>query len=156
MTDDKQIFRPKITKTILFVIVCLAFTIGGITMTDEDRLTGWLCASFFGLGVIVFLIQLIPGSTQLTLTKEGFIMTNLFRSHLTKWSDVKEFKIGYIGRARNKFVMFDYTNKHKKYGIGKSIAKSLSGSHGALPSNYGFKVSELVSIMNDWKNKYGA
>jgi len=154
MTNDQQILRPKTTKTILLGIVCLAFTVGGIIITDEDNLKGWLIASFFGLGLIVFIIQLIPGSTQLTLTKDGFIMTSLFRSHITKWPDVKAFKIDYLGR--NKAVMFDYVDNHTKHEIGKIIAKSLSDSHGALPSNYGLKVTELLSLMNDWKNKYGA
>jgi hypothetical protein len=154
MTDDKKILRPETTKTIVLGIVCLAFIVGGILMTEEESLKGWLIASFFGLVLIVFIIQLIPGSTQLTLTKAGFIMTSLFRSNFTKWSDVKEFKIGYLGR--NKAVMFDYVDNHTKYGIGKLVAKSLSGSHGALPNNYGLKVTELLNLMNDWKNKYGA
>ena len=154
MTHDKQILRPKATKTILLGIVCLAFTVGGIMMWEDESLKGWLIASFFGLGLIVFIIQLIPRSTQLTLTKEGFIMTSLFRSHLTKWSDVKVFKIDYLGR--NKAVMFDYVDKHTKHKIGKIISKSLSDSHGALPSNYGLKVTDLLNLMNDWKNKYGA
>ena len=152
--DDKEILKPKTTKTILLGIVSLTFTIEGIMLTDKESLKGWLIASFFGLGLIVFLIQLIPGSTQLTLTKEGFIMTSLFRSHLTKWSDVKEFKIDYLGR--NKAVMFDYIDSYRKHQIGKTIAKSLSDSHGALPSNYGLELTELLNKMNECKNKYGA
>ena len=154
MTDVTQILKPKATKTILLGIVCLAFFVGGILIAKEESLKGWLIASFFGLGFIVFIIQLIPGSTQLTLTKEGFIMTSLFRSHFTKWSDVKVFKIGYLGR--NKAVMFDYVDNHTKYEFGKIVSKSLSNSHGALASNYGLKVTELLNLLNDWKNKYGA
>lgn len=154
MTNDQQILRPKATKTIFYGIVCLTGSVGGMIITDEENLKGWLIASFFGLLLIVFVIQLIPGSTQLTLTKDGFIMTSLFRSHITKWSDVKAFKIGYLGR--NKAVMFDYVNSHLKHEIGRVVAKSISGSHGALPSNYGLKVTELLNLMNDWKNKYCA
>jgi hypothetical protein len=152
MTDDKLILKPKATKTILLGIICLVFIVGGIMMTEQEGLKGWLIASFFGLGLIVFIIQLIPGSTQLTLTKEGFIMTSLFRSHLTKWSDVKAFKIGYL--RRNKVVMFDYVDNHTKHEIGKFIAKAISDSQGALPHNYGLKVTELLNLMNDWKYKY--
>ena len=45
MTDEKQILRPKATKTILLGIVCLAFIVGGILMTEEESLKGWLIAS---------------------------------------------------------------------------------------------------------------
>ena len=82
-------------------------------------------------------------------------MTSLFRSHFTKWEDVKYFKEGYIGPK--KAVMFDYVNNHNKFTIGKGIAKQLADSHAALPDTYGLKTSELLRIMNEWKNKkYGA
>ena len=136
------------------MIVSLAFTIGGLLMTKDEGLMGWLIASFFGLCLIVFLIQLIPGSTQLLLTKDGFTMTSLFRSHFTKWADVKSFELGYLGR--NKAVMFDYVDSHKKHSIGKSIAKELSGNHGALPDTYGMEVTELLILMNESKKKYDA
>lgn len=151
MSDDKIVLRPKPARAILFGIGSMVFTVGGILMMDEESLMGSLTTSFFGLGVIVFLVQLIPGSTELVLTKEGFIVTSLFRSNLTKWSDVKKFKIGYLGK--NKAVLFDYVDGHNKYNVGKSISKVFSNSHGALPSNYGLSVTELLNLMNDWKNK---
>ena len=81
-------------------------------------------------------------------------MTSLFQKNLTRWADIKSFKTGYLGR--NKTVMFDYNASHKKQVTGKLISKGLSGSHGALPTTYGLKATELVKIMNEWKDKYGA
>jgi hypothetical protein len=153
MTDDKHILRPGIIQPMILGLVSLTFSIGGLMMTHEESLKGWLIALFFGLGLIVSIIQLIPGSTQLTLTKEGFTMTSLFRNHFTKWSDIKTFKIGFLGR--NKAVMFDYVDNHQKHKIGKNLSKFIADSHGALPSNYGLKVTALVHLMNQWKNKYG-
>ncbi len=152
MKTEKQILRPKITKTILLAATCLVFIIGGIIICKEEALKGWLIVTFFGSGLIVFLVQLVPGSTQLTLTEEGFIMTSLFRSHLTRWTDIKLFKIGYLGK--NKAVMFDFVDDYQGQETGKIIARALSGSHGALPCNYGLKLSDLLDIMNQWKNKY--
>jgi len=154
MTKGIQIFRPKYFKTVLLIIVSLGFTIGGLLMTKDEGIMGWLVTSFFGLCFLVFLIQLIPDSTQLLLTEDGFTITSLFRSHFTKWTDVKSFEIGYLGR--NKAIMFDYVDSHKEHKTGKSIAKQLSGSHGALPSTYGMKVTELLTLMNESKKKYGA
>lgn len=154
MTDDKQILRPKAIKTIFRGVFCLALTIAGIMMTKDESLRGWLVASLFGILSLVFIIQLIPGSTQLTLTKEGFIITNLFRSKMTKWTDIKIFGIGIIGR--NEAVMYDYVDTDTKHKVGKNIAKSFSNYHVALPSNYGLELSELLDLMNYWKNRYGA
>jgi hypothetical protein len=99
-------------------------------------------------------IQLIPGSSQLRLSNEGFVITNLFRSHFTKWEDIKYFKEGYLGRK--KAVMFDYVDSFNKYSIGRNIAKNISNFHAALPDTYGLKVHELTRLMNEWKNKYRA
>lgn len=154
MKTEGQTYRPKNPKTILLGLVCLAFVVSGVFMTKDQPVMGWFVTSFFGICMIVFLIQLIPGSTELTLTEEGFEMTSLFRKSTTRWTDIESFKIGYLGR--NKTVMFDYVDGHKKYQTGKFIAKELSGSHGALPTTYGFKATELLKILNEWKNKYGA
>jgi hypothetical protein len=152
MKSTELILKPKNSKTILLVLVSLIFIIGGLLIIKEEAsLKGWLITFFFGLCVLVFLIQLIPGSSQLKLTDQGFIITSLFQSTFTKWSDIKSFKTGYI--SQNKTVMFDYVDSHKNHSTGKKIAKQLSGSQGALPITYGIKASELLRIMNEWKSK---
>jgi len=150
LPEDKLILRPKPLKTIILALVCLAFTTGGILISLEEEWKGWLIASFFGLGLLVFIVQLIPGSSQLTLTKEGFIVTSLFRSYFTEWSDIEPFEVGYVGKS--KFVKFDYKANHKKHKTGKGIAKFLTGNHGALPSNYGMSLEDLSGLMNTWKS----
>jgi len=153
MKTEKQTFRPRNPKTVLLGLVSLTFVVSGIFMTKEQPIMGWFVTSFFGICLLVFLIQLIPGSTELTLTKEGFEMTSLFRKSVTRWTDIESFKIGYLGQSKT--VMFDYNENYKKYETGKLIAKELSGSHGALPTTYGQKATELLKILNEWKNKYG-
>lgn len=148
--EDKLILRPKPLKNVVLGLVCLAFTIGGVFISLEEEWKGWLIASFFGLGLLVFIVQLIPGSSQLTLTQEGFIVTSLFRSHFTKWTNVTFFRVDLIGHS--KFVQFDYDTDFKKYMMSRRIAKLISGNHGALPSNYGMSLSELCDLMNEWKN----
>lgn len=154
MKTERQTYRSKNPKTLLLGLVSLLFVVGGVFMTEDEPIMGWFVTSFFGICLLVFLIQLIPGSTELTLTKDGFEMTSLFRKSTTKWTDVDSFKIGYLGQ--NKTVMFDYIDGHNKHETGKLIAKGLSGSHGALPTTYGLKATELLRILNEWKNKYGA
>lgn len=152
MNTEVKKYRPKTLKTILLGLTCLLFTIGGTLIIHDQPLKGWLGTSFFGLCLLVFIIQLIPGSTELKLTNEGFETTSLFRANLTKWKDVKTFRIGYLGK--NKTIMFDYVESHKKHLAGKLIAKKMSGSQGALPSTYGLQANEILAIMNEWKNKH--
>lgn len=154
MITETKTYRPKNPKTILLGIVSLTFTVRGLFMVQDQPIKGWISTAFFALCSLVFIIQLIPGSTELKLTSEGFEMTSLFRKSLTKWEDVKNFKIGNLGS--NKTIMINYVQGHNKHETGKLIAKKLSGSHGALPTTYGLNATELLEIMNDWKNRYGA
>ncbi len=153
MKAEKKIYRPKNPKTILLGLVSGALMVGGTFIIPEEPIKGWLITSFFGLCLLVFIVQLIPGSTELKLTEEGFEMTSLFRKSVTKWTDVKSFKVGYV--AQNKTIKFDFVDDHKEHMTGKIIAKQLSGNHGALPTTYGLEASELLKILNEWKNKYG-
>lgn len=144
-----MVLRPKKSKILLLLLASLAFTVIGFFMIRGGNTMGWFVALFFGLCLLVFIIQLFPGASQLKLTEEGFIMTSLFKSHFTKWSDVKAFEADYLGP--NKTVVFDFIDSHTGQTAGKDLAKSLSGSHGALPSAYGLKAVELAKIMKEWK-----
>jgi len=151
MKTQSNIFRPKKYKSIGLLILCLLFVFLGYNMLEEKTLIGWLSIVFFGLGAVVFAIQLIPSATYLKLSEEGFETRNLFRSDFTRWNEVKVFKTGYVGS--NKMVMLDYKETHSKYKTGKKLAKSLSGSEGALPNTYGMSVSKLVDLLNEWRLK---
>jgi hypothetical protein len=154
MDTERQKYRPRNSRTILFALGSLAFLVPGAYMIKEQPVIGWFVTLFFGLGLIVFLIQIIPGSTELTLTKEGFEMTSLFRKGTIRWTEIESFNIGYIGG--NKTIVFDFNERYKKHKTGKIISKGLSGSHGALPTTYGLKAKELLKILNEWKHQYGA
>lgn len=160
MRNETKILKPNKLKTIGFLLISCFFVIFAFNMIKEEPLMGWIGISFFGLGIIVFIIQLLPNSTYLKLTNEGFEIRNLYKSDFTKRSDVKVFKIGtipmhiYGGYVRQKkMVMLDYVKTHKKHRRGKMASKALSGSHGALPDSYGKSIEELVQIMNEWKSK---
>lgn len=151
MNQEVKILRPSIIKTIALLIVSIIFVYGGIILRDENQFMAWLIIIFFGLGTIVFVIQLIPNSSYLKLTKEGFEVKSLYKTNFTKWSDIDVFTTGYI--SKNLMVLFNYSNNHNKYNTGKKLAKSIAGNEGALPNNYGMKAKNLAILMNEWKSK---
>lgn len=75
----------------------------------------------------------------------------MFRSRLTNWNDVKNFRKGQI--KGNMMIFFDYTEHHKKWNNGKKLAKFLSGNGGAVPSSYNIKTDELLNLMKEYKRK---
>jgi len=163
MRNGTITLRPRKLKTIGFLLIFFAFVYGGFSFMDEKTLLGWSCIIFFGLGAIVFIIQLIPNSSYLKLTEDGFEMRSLYRSYFTKWDEIKSFRAGSISiptyiqfgimHTKKKMVFFDYEKDHKKHRIGKAFSNALSGSQAALPDLYGMKVDDLAKLMNKWKNK---
>jgi len=160
MRNEAITLKPRKLKTIGYLLISCAFVFIGFIVIDENALLRWSSISFFGLGVIVFIIQLIPDSTYLRLTRDGFEVRSLYKSNFTKWDEIKSFRAGSLTvptytnlgtfiSTNKKMVFYDYKKSHKKYRIGKS----LSGRQAALPDLYGMKVDELAKLMNKWKNK---
>ena len=136
----------------MFAIACAGFIFCGVYIVKDSSVLNIVGISFFTLCLIVFLIQLIPGSSQLKLNEDGFTITTFFKDDFTSWKDVKTFKAGFIGP--NKAILLDYVDNHNKYQTGKKIAKVLSGSDGGIPQLYGCSQIELLEILTEWKNEY--
>jgi hypothetical protein len=151
MKEETKILKPKRLKTIGLLLICILFVIAGIFLIEKNSFRAWLGIIFFSLCMVLFVIQLIPNSSHLKLTKNGFEIRSLFKSNYTKWSDVEVFKTGYVGQ--NKMVMFDFSKEHKKHNIGKKIAKFLASNEGSLPNTYGMKATDLAELMNKWKSE---
>lgn len=151
MSGAPKIFRPNKLKNSILFLGCSAFVAIGVFILDKDPKIGWGCILFFGLGVIVSLIQFYPNSTYLKLTDDGFKVKGLLRSSFTKWTDVQDFREGQING--NKMIFFDYTDKHKKWNNGKNVAKFLSVKERAIQSSYSIKTGQLLDLMKEYKLK---
>ena len=58
--------------------------------TAEPR--GWAVLIFFGVGTIVSTVMLMPGAGGLTLDRDGFTTTSLFRANRSRWQNVTGFQ----------------------------------------------------------------
>ena len=151
MKNKTAIFKPNKLKNLMLLLVCGAFVTIGIFMLQDKPLMAWFGISFFGLGVIVSLIQFYPNSSYLKLNEEGFEVKSMFRTNFTKWSHVKDFRKGHING--NKMIFFDYTEQHKKWNKGKKISNFLSGKEGAVQSIYKISTEELIKLMITYQSK---
>ncbi|WNJ17145.1 PH domain-containing protein [Pontibacter sp. G13] len=149
MQNEPKIFQPNKWKFLLLAVVCAAFVAIGWVMLEEEPIMGGLCVSFFGLCLLVALIQLLPNASYLKLDEEGFEVKTLFRTHFTRWSEVKDFRAGQING--NKMIFYNFTAKHKKHQTAKKVAKFLSTKEGALPSNYTIQTKDLLELMKEYK-----
>ena len=164
---------PSRMKWSLMLLGSIAFVVAGwfiIKMGGAgNAIIGWIGIAFFGLGIPISLLMLVPGLNALTLTPEGFSLKHLGRTRKVwniKWSDISEFSVMEMPKA----LPFPNHVQMKKVGMNyaPSLRDQLSpsrirladwnrrrvGCDGALPDTYGLKVEELVTLLNEWRTRH--
>lgn len=145
------ILRPGKLTSILLLVGCLIFVVAGVFLGMSGKWIGWLCAAFFGLGIPLAIIQMIPGASSLEVRSDGFEICHVFRKRFIPWSMVDKFHIidvTPISWSKTKRVGFDLLHPDGKASTGQELSKSLAGSEDMLPDNYGKKADDLVEFMN--------
>ena len=131
---------------LLYFLLSVGFVVGGIWMIREGEKIGWFVAGFFTLCILVFLLQLFPKSSFLTVCEEGIEFCALFRSHKVPWSDISEFGVCRV--PGNRMVGFNYSAEYPRARKARALSKALTGCEGALPDTYGFSVDELAELLS--------
>ena len=145
--------RPNRRRYLLFMMLSAGFVAGGALTVRKSDPIGWAAILFFGSGVIVFGLLLLPGSAYLKLDSAGFTFCTLFRAHSTSWYEVDSFQVARIGGR--KLVAFNYSNLHRGQDFARKLSHTISGYEGALPETYGLSAEELVITMNEWRQRGG-
>jgi hypothetical protein len=87
---DRVVLRPSRKKWTLMLVLCAAFTVGGIWMILDGDAAGWFVAGFFGLCLLTSVLMLTR-MVRLVLTPAGFTLRGPVRSVTYGWSDVTRF-----------------------------------------------------------------
>ena len=131
-------------------LVSLAFTVGGAWMIRSGDRMGWLCLAFFGLGVLVSILCVLPNASYLELDRDGFTVCAMFRAGTYAWSDVTEFGVGCV--FTTKMVMFNFEPTHTRTaGAVRALNAGLTGYEAGIPDTYGLKHEELAELMNKYR-----
>ncbi len=137
VTTRPILLRPKRPQFLLLAAICLAFVLIGVWMIARGEWAGWFCCGFFGLGIPVALISMLPNASSLELNSEGFTVRSLFRAGKTRWEDVSDFGVGRIGP--NAMVMFNFVDSYKRAVPIRWVNSALTGYEAALPDCYGLR-----------------
>jgi len=136
--------RSRRRKMLLMLAGSLAFVATGLWLQpDHHSLSGYAVTIFFGLCAVVFCVNLLPNSSYLHVTREGFKLCSMFRSRLVRWPDVGRFGVTRIGMR--KMVGWDPLHTVSKLG---SANQAICGYAFALPDTYGLKAEELAELLN--------
>ena len=117
-----------------------------------ELVVGWLSAGFFGLGIPLALISLLPGSSYLQLTPNGIEVSSLYRKWFVKWTDVQEFAP--IRIATREMVGWNYSPSYTGQRLGRMAARGIAGIEAALPDTYGQSADALATLLNQWRTRY--
>jgi hypothetical protein len=147
--ERERVLYPSRGKLLRLLAMTAGFTALGVWLGLSGKGMGWVTAACFGLGVVVFAVQLLPGSAYLKLGPDGFVTCTMFRAHSRRWSDVDRFEAGRIGL--NRMVVFDFAPGYARSAAAREAAAGLTGWEGALPDTYGMPAEELAELMNRYK-----
>lgn len=163
--NQKPIIIPTQKKKIFFYfLISLGFVVGGVNMFFskpargrselELKLVGSVCVLFFGVGVVIFLLQFFKKG--LIISEKGVVEDiSFFPIGLIRWEDIEKINIDkqkessfmyiiirkeaiplYMGRIKNKF--------HQKL-IGKDLKKGIY----AIPIDFlDIKPEDLRAILH--------
>jgi hypothetical protein len=139
-------------KGLALVAVSLLFTFGGTLMVKSAQPLGWAVASLFGICTLVGMTLLLPASSYLRITTQGFTVCSLFRAHTFQWSDVSEFGVSQVGPR--KMVMFNFAASYTNTSSVRAFNASVFGYEAGLPDSYGLGHEELASLLNQYLHRY--
>lgn len=148
---------PNKQKNFLMFLLCLVFVLLTLYVDKPTESFYWLGLILFGIGVIIFLIQLVfPKSSYLRITEKGILIRSLFKSSFMPWEIIKDFEVGSvpIWFSNKKMIMRNFDKAYNKENFGRELARSMTGFEGGLSDNYGMKHEELVNLLNGYKNKF--
>ena len=153
---------PKRSQTIGLFSLCSIFVAIGIWMGVTGEWIGYPIAGFFGLGVVVFILQLIPGSAYLYLDPEGFTYCSLYRSKTVPWSIIDGFHVVAMkqtGLKVHEMVGFNFVSSYDSSQLDRQISSTVAECEGGLPNTYGKSAEELTCLINEhlqrWRESNG-
>ncbi len=129
------------------------FVVVGVWLFPREPLAGGLCIAFFGLGAVIFAVNMHPRSSFLTLTSDGFTFASLFRKHFVAWSDVQSFSVARIGL--NKMVCWNYSPEYRGHSKLRRFNTGVSGIEAGLPDTYGMEPQALCRLLSDLREQHG-
>ncbi len=137
--------RPTYRKELAFAGALAVLGVVSIALIPVGHILGWLGLPIFALAIFLFAYAL-PSSSCLTLTPEGLVARQCFRSTFYKWSEVTEFAPGNIGDFD--VVVFNFTEEHQLHRRSRrpSGTQYIVGAH-----RYGHSAESLAEILNSWR-----
>lgn len=146
--------KPARLKTLALVLgSALLATLGWHFFAGVPALR-WIFAVFFGSGVLIFGVNLAPGSSYLRLSPEGLTYCSLYKPRHYSWHEIERFGVMVVGM--NRMVGFSFSSSYRGLERTRKAVAAVSGYEVGLPDTYGRKPDDLIKLLNEWKKRHSS
>lgn len=137
--------KPGKIKNTILILISIAFIVLGISLLEKNMLIAVLNIFFFGICLIIFVINMIPNASYLKIDERGIEMKNLFKTTFIPWQAVSGFKTKFI-----------FVNKLVTFTIDEKLLENskMKGKSGAFPDTYGMSAKNLANLLNEYKSQF--
>ena len=149
MSTNQQLpitLKPSKLKILISFLFAIGLTAAGIWLRPIQPVLGTVTTAFFGLCIIAFGIQFLPGCAYLEVTKEGFTVVNMFQKKLTNWADVASFGVKKF--PGNNLVVWRYSKDFGDAESERKLSDKFAGAQASLPDTYGMSAEDLAEMLN--------
>lgn len=148
-TTFETTLYPRRLKWVRVALGSSVFVIGAWWVPEP--LLHWAMISFFGLGVLISLLQLVPGSSYLRVSAKGMEFCTLFRPHVARWETLATF--GVYRQGGTDFVGYNLNDQGPRTGA-RRASLDLVGFEAGLPDTYGVAAPELAAWLAACRDHY--
>jgi hypothetical protein len=144
-----RLIMPK-RRMIRFLVLGVVFVAAGIVMLHQNPWLAWTVIGFFGLGVVVFAIQIVRPSVLL-LDADGFEPHVLFHRRESRrlWEDCSTFTASDDGPAK----LVVYSTRRRDLAALRVVNSALAGGDEAVQAGFGgLNASQLAELMNRYRD----
>jgi hypothetical protein len=137
-------------RMIRFLVLALVFVAGGVLMLPQNPWLAWIAIGFFGLGVVVFAIEIVRPSVLL-LDADGFEPNVLLRrpGSRRQWDECSEFTTSGTGPAN----LVIYSTTRKDLTALRVTTTTLAGGDEAVQAGFGgLNATQLAQLMNRYRD----
>jgi hypothetical protein len=110
---------------------------------------GLFGAIFFGFGMVLAVLSLVPSRSYFRLDEDGFeIVSPVLKKKRFSWGEVSDFA---TYRVRPTSIVVFKTANPRLLNMSEMWDSILSGRDGGLSETYGFEAVDLVRLMATWQ-----
>lgn len=137
-------------RAVRLLVLVGAFVAVGIVIVPQSPWVGWSAIAFFGLGVVLFAVQLAR-PTYLVLDESGFQLQAPFqRSAMQRaWEECSRFTAQHIGGT----IMVIYSSARDDHVPVRKATQVIAGGDEGVQAGFGgLSADQLAELMNRYRD----